>query len=93
MLPTLCLLALLLSLPRQGDGTLQHDEDDQGLLEARLFQVTAGGNIRGGKKENTSFYFPNLSSDTDAHLSSSLEALFSSLRRYDFLCFHHWNKI
>ena len=54
MLPTLCLLALLLSLPRQGDGTLQHDEDDQGLLEARLFQVTAGGDIRGGKKENTS---------------------------------------
>jgi len=48
MLPTLCLLALLLSLPRQGDGTPQHDEDDQGLLEARLFQVTAGGNIRGG---------------------------------------------
>jgi len=50
MLPPLRLLTLLLSLPRQGDGTPHHhhDEDDQGLLEARLFQVTAGGNIRGG---------------------------------------------
>ena len=53
MLPPLRLLTLLLSLPRQGDGTPHHhhDEDDQGLLEARLFQVTAGGNIRGGKKK------------------------------------------
>ena len=77
MLQPLCLLALLLSLPLQGDGTPQHhhDEDDQGLLEARLFQVTAGGNIRGGKKAHVS----NLSSDTDAQLSSTLEALFSSL--------------
>jgi len=67
MLPTLCLLALLLSLPRQGDGTLQHDEDNQGVLEARLFQVTAGGNIRGDLLIGVpvSFLFPSIGFNTE----------------------------
>jgi len=57
MLPPLSLLTLLLSLPCQGDGTPHHhhDEDNQGLLEARLFQVTAGGNIRGGSIARTTW--------------------------------------
>ena len=86
MLPPLRLLTLLLSLPRQGDGTPHHhhDEDDQGLLEARLFQVTAGGNIRGGKKK---LYKEAHFTDIDAQLSSTLEAVVFFFDNLTFFAF------
>jgi len=65
-------LTLLLLLPLSGDGSARHQDEGLGLLEARLFQVTSGGNIRGGETiSSISFYPPTQ--------LSSLEALFSSL--------------
>jgi len=60
-------LTLLLLLPLSGDGSARHQDEGLGLFEARLFQVTSGGNIRGDLLIGVpvSFLFPSIGFNTE----------------------------